>query len=132
MNLSSCAYQFFLGNISITVYREIFATVLFLAFLSSLSAGECLKFTKKKTQLFLSLQERNLHWTKIILHTVFLKYCYLFSSCSDEKLCVFSQFCNALLHIIVEFYKLARLHIIFSNIFLFYHKFVYRPNHDFI
>lgn len=52
MNLSSCAYQFFLGNISITVYREIFATVLFLAFLSSLSAGECLKFTKKNPTVF--------------------------------------------------------------------------------
>lgn len=52
MNLSSCAYQIFFWNISITVYREIFATVLFLAFLSSLSAGECLKFTKKNPTVF--------------------------------------------------------------------------------
>lgn len=52
MNLSSCAYQIFFWNISITVYREIFPTVLFSAFLFSLSAGKCLKFTKKTPTVF--------------------------------------------------------------------------------
>lgn len=110
MNLSSCAYQIFFLNISLTVYTEIFATVLFLAILSSLSAEECLKFTKK-TQLFLSVEERNLHWTKIILHTVFLIKYILFSWGNCVCSLSFVMPCYKQLYHSTISCKLARLHI---------------------